>query len=248
MLVLIISDIHANLTAFEAVIKDALQNPKHQAPEATWCLGDLVGYGPNPNECVERVQQLPDLTCLIGNHDQAALGLVSLQRFNQDARIAAAWTSEQLREESKEYLHTLPTECVSGAFTLTHGSPRKPAWEYILDPRTADENFDYLKTAYCLVGHSHLPLVFYRENGAEHAIVRPVLWGEPMALTPRMILNPGSVGQPRDLDPRAAYAILDTENLTWTARRVSYDVESVKSEILALGLPDRQALRLLAGW
>jgi predicted phosphodiesterase len=248
MLVLVISDIHANSVALEAVLKDALHNPKHQVPDATWCLGDLVGYGPKPNECVQLVQELPNLTCLIGNHDQAALGLVSLQRFNQDARVAAAWTSEHLSAESKEYLQTLPSEHTWEAFTLTHGSPRKPAWEYILDPHTADENFDYLTTEYCLVGHSHLPLIFFRANGAEHTIIRPVLWGEAMSLTPRMILNPGSVGQPRDLDPRAAYAVLDLDRQTWTARRVSYDVESVKSEMLELGLPDRQALRLLAGW
>lgn len=248
MRILVISDIHANLKALEAVLHDAFHNANHESPDAIWCLGDLVGYGPNPNECVERVRQLENLTCLIGNHDQAALGIVSLQRFNQDARLAAAWTSETLSDENKGYLRSLPSEFTMDKFTLTHGSPRKPAWEYILDARTADENFEYLSTEYCLVGHSHLPLIFYRSNGADHTIVRPILWNEPMSLTPRMILNPGSVGQPRDLDPRAAYAILDLENCTWTARRINYDVEEVKSKMLEIGLPDRQALRLLAGW
>lgn len=243
MKVLIISDIHGNLTALEAVLDAAADEY-----EATWCLGDLVGYGPNPNECVQRVRSLPELTCLIGNHDQAALGKIPLERFNQDARTAAAWTQEQLTEASEAYLLSLPSRVeLAENFTLAHGSPRQPVWEYILDLPTAEANFDAFSTDYCLVGHSHIPLIFSKPPSED---LRPmqVRWDEPRSLSPRMILNPGSVGQPRDMDPRAAFALLDTDALTWTAQRVEYDVEAVQKRMMEAGLPERQAIRLGAGW
>jgi predicted phosphodiesterase len=240
--VLVLSDIHANLTALEAVLQDA------GAFDAVWCLGDLVGYGPDPNECIERVRALPNLLCLIGNHDQAALGEIPLSRFNSDARTAAAWTQEVLREDSIAYLRALPSKVVFESFTLAHGSPRQPVWEYILDHHAADHNFGAFSTDYCLIGHSHLPLAFARS--ADEAYARPlaIRFGEVRGLEPRMILNPGSIGQPRDMDPRAAYAMLDTDALTWEARRAAYDVTSVQLRILQAGLPERQALRLIAGW
>jgi diadenosine tetraphosphatase ApaH/serine/threonine PP2A family protein phosphatase len=242
MRVLIISDVHANLTALEAVLEDA--GPS----DAVWCLGDLVGYGPDPNECVDRVRSLPDLTCLIGNHDQAALGMIPLFRFNEDARFIAVWTSQVLTAENVDFLGSLPTHSVVDSFTLAHGSPRQPVWEYILDLRSADYNFEAFKTDYCLVGHSHLPLVFHRphENGRVHLLPVPV--GHAFPLTPRMILNPGSVGQPRDNDPRAAYALADLDAGTWEPRRVAYDVTGVQLRILEAGLPERQAIRLTTGW
>lgn len=242
MRVLIISDIHANLTALEAVLSSA---PEH---DAIWCLGDLVGYGPDPNECIQRISRLPDHLCLIGNHDQAALGLIPLSRFNQDAGAVVAWTQSVLTEESRAYLSTLPGKISIEKFTLAHGSPNQPIWEYILDPVTADRNFEALETDYALVGHSHLPLIFHQPFEDSFAMMRPILWEEPMRLSPRMILNPGSVGQPRDGDPRACFAILDTEKETWEMHRVSYDVAEVQIRILRAGLPERQALRLMAGW
>lgn len=242
MRVLVLSDVHANLTALEAVLRDA------EAFDAAWCLGDLVGYGPDPNECVERVRSLPDLLCLIGNHDQAALGGISLSRFNKDARDVAEWTRQALTAENQDYLRSLPSKITTHDFTLAHGSPRQPVWEYILDQYTADRMFDFFETPYCLVGHSHLPLVFRRGADGNFAQSVSVRYGNALAMEPRMILNPGSVGQPRDMDPRAAYAMLDLDALTWEIRRVAYDVAPVQQRILEAGLPERQALRLVAGW
>lgn len=242
MRVLVISDIHANLTALEAVLEHA---PEY---DAAWCLGDIVGYGPDPNECVEMVRNLPELVCLIGNHDQAALGKIPLTRFNEEAQAAATWTSEQLTEASESYLLSLPGKVSLDGYTLAHGSPRQPIWEYILDGATARANFEAFDTDYCLVGHSHVPLVFVQT--APKAEVEPysIPWSHPFHMHPRMILNPGSVGQPRDMDPRAAYAILDTEDGTWMGKRVDYDIIGVQTRMLESGLPERQALRLTGGW
>lgn len=242
MRVLILSDIHANLTALEAVLAEA------GTCDAVWCLGDLVGYGPDPNDCIELVRALPNLLCLIGNHDQATLGNISLTRFTRDARETAAWTSQVLTLENAAFLRSLPAKITTGAFTLAHGSPRQPVWEYVLDQHAADRNFEFFETDFCLVGHSHLPLMFRRGSDDTHALPIPLRWGEGNALSPRMIINPGSVGQPRDMDPRSAYAMLDTESLVWEPRRVSYDIAQVQLRILRAGLPERQALRLIAGW
>jgi predicted phosphodiesterase len=248
MRILVISDIHANLTALQAVIDDSAKHNSGDDFESVWCLGDTVGYGPDPNECVELIMGMPGVMCLIGNHDQAAIGLSPLSRFNQDARAAASWTSNVLSDESVEYLRSLPSEITIDGFTLAHGSPRQPVWEYILDPKTAKANFQEFSTDFCLVGHTHLPLIFEQKEGGNSP--EPVLipWGETMQLTPRMIINPGSVGQPRDMNPRAAYAVLDLEEKTWEPRRVSYDVNQVQLRMLEKGLPEKQALRLVAGW
>src|SRR5579864_9840272 len=151
MRVLIISDIHANLAAFETVLADA-----KGAWDYVWCLGDVVGYGPDPNECVELLRTLPNL-CLAGNHDWAALGRLDIRTFNADARKAVHWTQEILKPENIAYLDALPTTFVLGPYTLAHGSPREPVWEYILDPLIAALNFPHFETPYCLVGHTHTP-------------------------------------------------------------------------------------------
>ena len=242
MLVLVISDIHANLTALDRVLEDA------RSFDAVWCLGDLVGYGPDPNECIARVRQLPQLTCLIGNHDLAALGSIPLHRFNTDASASVSWTRDHLSEVSTAYLQTLKAKTSAPPFTLAHGSPRQEVWEYILDHHSADRNFDVLETDYCLVGHSHLPIAFVRYPGESYCLPVQLPVGIPMSLTPRMILNPGSVGQPRDLDPRAAYALLDLDSMSWEPRRVAYEVAGVQERILEAGLPERQAIRLVGGW
>lgn len=242
MRVLVISDIHANLTALEAVLDTA---PMH---DAVWCLGDLVGYGPDPNECVELVSSLEELVCLIGNHDQAAMGQIPRSRFNRDAGSVIDWTMSKLTDETRAFLDTLPSKVTMDNFTLAHGSPNQPVWEYILDPVTADRNFEEMRTDYALVGHSHLPLIFQQPFDTSYATLRPIQWDEIMQLSPRMILNPGSVGQPRDGDPRASYAILDTEEETWEMRRSEYNVNEVQLRILEAGLPERQALRLIGGW
>jgi predicted phosphodiesterase len=242
MRVLVISDIHANLTALEAVLLEA------GPVDAVWCLGDLVGYGPDPNEVIERIRGLPGLLCLIGNHDQAAMGIIPLSRFNHDAGAAAAWTTHHLTPENMSYLRALPSKITFEDFTLAHGSPRQPVWEYILDLQTAESNFDAFTTDYCLIGHSHLPLIFLRAAEDGRVRLASVAWGETMPLQARMILNPGSVGQPRDMDPRAAFAVLDLAQATWQPRRADYDVAQVQERMLRAGLPERQAMRLLAGW
>lgn len=242
MRVLVISDIHANLTALEAVLDAAVPY------DTVWCLGDLVGYGPDPNECIDLIRSLPDLLCLIGNHDQAALDMIPLSRFNRDAGEVAAWTQQILTEENKDYLRSLASKISLDQFTLAHGSPNQPVWEYILDAHSADRSFAAFNTDYCLVGHSHLPLIFYRPPESNFTAKKYVEWNQAMELLPRMILNPGSVGQPRDRDPRSSFAILDLESNTWEMKRVEYDISQVQQRIIDAGLPERQALRLIAGW
>jgi diadenosine tetraphosphatase ApaH/serine/threonine PP2A family protein phosphatase len=242
MRILVISDIHANLTALEAVLADAASF------DAVWCLGDLVGYGPDPNECIQLVCQLPGLVCLIGNHDAAVIGLIDIGSFNQEARAAVRWTQRVLTEASEAYLRSLPEIHVAGEVTLAHGSPRQPVWEYLLDTRTATQNFAYFSTPFCFVGHSHLPVLFQMNDGWRHADLAVPEALRCYEMIPRAIFNPGSVGQPRDRDPRAAYAIYDSEAMTWTLRRVAYEIPAVQERMLSAGLPDRHIVRLSAGW
>jgi diadenosine tetraphosphatase ApaH/serine/threonine PP2A family protein phosphatase len=242
MRILILSDIHANLTALEAVLAEAGEF------DATWCLGDLVGYGPDPNECIERVRELPNLECIIGNHDAAALKQIDSDTFNPEARTAIHWTQNQLSESTRAFLKSLPDRVEIDQVTISHGSPRYPVWEYLLDTRTATINFDYFQTPLCFVGHTHLPVVYtlYDEDRvARLDIPEP---NQQMTLPERAIVNPGSVGQPRDRDPRAAFAIYDTEGNTWDYRRVPYDVDTVQERMREARLPERHIYRLAAGW
>lgn len=242
MHILIISDIHANLTALEAVLSETGE------PDATWCLGDLIGYGPDPNQCVQRIRELPNLLCLIGNHDAAALDLIDITSFNPEAQQAVLWTQSQLTPDNADYLLNLPERIVTDQITLAHGSPRYPIWEYLLDTRTAGQNFNHFSTPFCFVGHSHLPLIF--QKNSVHQGVELVVPETPslVEMTPRAIFNPGSVGQPRDRDPRAAYAIFDPDKLSWEYQRVVYDVQSVQARMMAANLPDRHIQRLISGW
>ncbi len=238
---LIISDIHANLVAMEAVLVDT---PDF---DEIWCLGDLVGYGPNPNECVERIQDFPHIS-LAGNHDWAALGKLDLRSFNSDARIANVWTQSALTQTTREYLSRLPTHIEQGGFYLAHASPSEPVWEYILDANVAYANFAYFSTPTCLVGHTHIPIIFELDEQRRRCeTIIPPLPNPLMLGRHRMIINPGSVGQPRDGDPRASYAILDVENMTWEFRRVAYPVEITQERMRARGLPRRLIERLETG-
>jgi predicted phosphodiesterase len=242
MRILIISDIHANLTALEAVLAEA------GPVDAVWCLGDLVGYGPDPNECIERVRALPQLVCILGNHDAAALQQIDVETFNHEARMAIHWTQQTLTPESLAFLQTLPEKITIEHVTLAHGSPRQAVWEYLLDTRTATVNFSYFDSPYCFVGHTHLPVVYHLpdESRVAHLIVPES--SMKFTLVPRAILNPGSVGQPRDRDPRAAYAIFDPVENTWAFQRVTYDIQSVQNRMIAADLPERHIQRLSAGW
>lgn len=242
MRILVLSDIHANLTALEAVLQDA-------GPfDAAWCLGDIVGYGPDPNQCIERVRRLPNLICLIGNHDAAAVGQIDLDTFNREARLSAHWSRSALTESSLRFLQNLPEKVVCQHVTLTHGSPRNPVWEYLLDTYSAAINFAYFDTQLCFVGHTHLPIVYSLANGNSNAQWQIIQKQEPIQINQRAILNPGSVGQPRDHDPRASYAIFYPEENVWEPHRVEYDVASVQERIYRAGLPQRHGLRLSEGW
>jgi predicted phosphodiesterase len=243
MRILIISDIHANLVALEAVLADA-------GPfDAAWCLGDLVGYGPNPNECVARVRALPGLICLLGNHDQAVRGDIDLRVFNGDARAAIGWTQAAITPTSLDYLRSLAPECIWQEFTLVHASPRQPVWEYILDANIASRNFPYIATPYCLVGHTHQPVIFHQLEPAGEVVDEEPNYQAPRPLAgQRLIINPGSVGQPRDNNPQAAYALLDLEDELWHYRRVPYDIAATQDRLRKAGLPERLAARLGYGW
>lgn len=242
MRVLVMSDIHANLTALQAVLTAAGEY------DAVWCLGDLVGYGPDPNECIEVMASLPNLTCLLGNHDAAALGQIDLETFNKEARISAAWMQSTLTARSFQFLTNLREKIVLGQITLAHGSPRNPVWEYLLDKFTAALNFRHFDTQLCFTGHTHIPSVFIENESRREIEWRRIPPNFPLTLRSRAILNPGSVGQPRDRDPRASFALFDTQTNTWEIHRVTYDVVSVQSRIQHAGLPDRHAIRLSAGW
>lgn len=242
MRILILADIHGNKVALEAVLADALP------VDEIWSLGDLVGYGPEPGWCVDRIAELGASPSLSGNHDLAAIGRIDISAFNAVAQIATAWTAEQLIQEQRRYLESLPSSSVARDITLVHGSPRAPIWEYIGDLYTAAQNFDLLTTDICFAGHTHSAAIF--ERAGDNAPVTHARW-EPdqriVLANRRLILNPGSVGQPRDGDPRAAYAIYDSDGGHVTLHRTSYDIEAVQQHMRSLGLPSLLANRLAEG-
>ena len=242
MRVLIISDIHANLSALEAVLEAAGDI------DATWCLGDVVGYGPDPDACVSRIRSLPNLTCLLGNHDSAVLGNIDIASFNLEARISVKWTQSEIKNKSLDFLKSLPEKTVVEGQTLAHGSPRYPIWEYLFHTPTIEENFAYFDTPYCFVGHTHLPAI-YQLDGDQQSPIQILPDGfSPIQLTPRAIINPGSVGQPRDRNPEAAYVIFDSKTHTLEYCRSVYDIQSVQYRMKAANLPRRHIHRLEIGW
>jgi predicted phosphodiesterase len=243
MRILVMSDIHANYPALEAVLKDA------GAVEETWCLGDLVGYGPDPNAVVEEVREIKNLTCLMGNHDVAVIGRMSLETFNGDAKRSLMYHEQVLSASNMDFIKSLPTKPkVRAGATIVHGSPRDPLWEYILNSTTASLNFDHFDTEWCFVGHTHIQSMFTLKNGTGQVSAEYAKPDAALALRPKLILNPGSVGQPRDRDPRAAYAIYDTAACTWTPKRVAYNVAEVQERIRAARLPEKHAVRIAEGW
>jgi diadenosine tetraphosphatase ApaH/serine/threonine PP2A family protein phosphatase len=207
-----------------------------------------VGYGPDPNECVERLRELPHL-CLAGNHDWAALDRLDIRTFNPDARRAVDWTRETLTDENTRWLKALPTTFVIGQYTLVHASPREPIWEYILEPLVAALNFPHFETPYCLVGHTHQPVIYEQTSDNGDTEARKPHYDEKHQLNGhRLIINPGSVGQPRDSDPRAAYAILDFETNIFEHRRIDYDIAATQKRMRDYDLPERLIARLEHGW
>lgn len=242
MKILVISDVHANLTALEAVLSSA------GTVDATWCLGDLVGYGPDPNECVERIRALPRLSCVMGNHDVAVVNNKNIDKFNDEAEQSIRFTKERLSEDNLNFLKKRREKIVTETMTLTHGSPRNPVWEYLVEPFVALMNFAYFNTQLAFVGHSHLPIAFTMDEHGDK-VIRTIAEGNmEMTISGRAILNPGSVGQPRDRDPRASYGLFDPDESIWRIVRVEYDIPAVQKRIIDAGLPEKQALRLADGW
>jgi diadenosine tetraphosphatase ApaH/serine/threonine PP2A family protein phosphatase len=238
----LLSDVHGNLPAFEAVLADI----EAQGVEEIWCLGDLVGYGAQPDECVELARQRCDL-CLAGNHDMVVTGAIDIADFSSSAAAAALWTRENIDAEALEFLNELSPQQDGRAIGLYHASPRDPVWEYVLSGWQADECMDLMDSRVGAVGHSHVALWFRRtEEGkvdggaAEADLEQDLSDGE-------WLINPGGVGQPRDGDPRAAWLLLDTEGWTAQWRRVEYPIEKAAAAIEKAGLPALLAQRLYLG-
>jgi diadenosine tetraphosphatase ApaH/serine/threonine PP2A family protein phosphatase len=242
MLVAIVSDIHANRHAFEAVLRDIDASDAREL----WCLGDIVGYGADPNDCCALTRDHAAV-CLAGNHDLAVTGELSLEEFSPGAALAARWTQEVIADEHADWLRSLSPKGGEDGVGLYHASPRDPVWEYVVSTLLAELCLDAAPERVSLVGHSHVALSFVRPDG-EAATGEPRRGGDALDMSNgEWLVNPGSVGQPRDGDPRAAWMLLDTE--TWRAewRRVEYDIKGAAAAIRAARLPDSLAERLQYG-
>jgi diadenosine tetraphosphatase ApaH/serine/threonine PP2A family protein phosphatase len=240
MRVAVISDVHANYHALEAVL-DEIDAAR---VDTVWCLGDTVGYGPRPNECCDAVKDRAG-HCLVGNHDLVVLGELAVSDFNDEAAEAAIWTKEVLTAESRAYLAGLkPFGAVEG-IDLFHASARDPVWEYVLTEEAAAATLELSAAPLDLVGHCHVALAITAEHGRVGG--GPAPGGSKVTLDGRRLLNPGSVGQPRDGDPRAAWMVLDLEERFAEFRRVPYSIERTQAEMRERGLPNALAARLERG-
>jgi predicted phosphodiesterase len=239
MRICVLSDIHANLPALEAVL-DALK-----PYDAIWQLGDVVGYGPQPNEVVALLAAR-GATGVRGNHDSAAIGLLDTDSFNDDARAAVEWTADRISPQTRDWLAALPARAVNEPFTLVHGSPRDPTWEYVYAAGIARANLALFETPHCLVGHTHVPLVFRQRNGKVE--MTHIKEGATQALgADRLVINPGSVGQPRDGDPRSSALIIDTDANSIAWHRIEYPIAQVQQLMEQARLPRRLVARLEFG-
>jgi diadenosine tetraphosphatase ApaH/serine/threonine PP2A family protein phosphatase len=242
MLVAIVSDIHANRHAFEAVLADIDGSPAQEL----WCLGDVVGYGADPNDCCALAREHAAV-CLSGNHDLAVTGELSLEEFSPGAALAARWTQDVIADEHAEWLRSLRPNGGEEGVGLYHASPRDPVWEYVVSTLLAELCLDVAPERVSLVGHSHVALSFVRPDG-EAATGEPRRAGDALDLSAgEWLVNPGSVGQPRDGDPRAAWMLLDTGSWRAEWRRVEYDIKGAAAAIRAARLPDSLAERLQYG-
>jgi len=243
--VAVLSDVHSNQPALEAVLAAI----EEAGAEELWCLGDVVGYGAQPDACADLIQERCDV-CLVGNHDLAVLDGLDIASFSETAAVAVEWTREHASEGTLEFLRGLEPAGARGGVGLFHASPRDPIWEYVLSIDQAEAGLDIQEERIGLIGHSHISLFFTRPDGAKAGNAQGAQAGDGAVLSLESgawLINPGSVGQPRDGDPRAAWLELDTEE--WTARfhRVPYDVATAAETILAAGLPSQLAERLEAG-
>ena len=260
MRIAILADVHANLAALEAVLRHA---EAQAATDALWCLGDTVDYGPQPSECIARLRGL-GAVAVAGNHDRAATGAIGTEEFNPDAATAAVWTRARLSQDDAAYLDALPEVAYASAgrdagpesgasgaeFTLVHGTLRDPIWEYLHSHEAALAHLERQQTPFSFVGHTHIPVLvlpgdefphgcelYYLEDGA----------GRQLPVDRKLVINPGGVGQPRDGDPRAAYAVYDSEQKTITVHRVEYDIPATQRLMEDAGLPRWLIERLAIG-
>lgn len=239
MRIAVVSDIHSNLPALDAVLG------RIGSVDAVWHLGDVVGYGPEPDAVVDRLTAIGAIG-VRGNHDAAACGGTEIDWFNPEARAAMEWTRAAISETTRAWLAALPVRRIEASFTLVHGSPRDPMWEYVTTAALARAGLSAITTEHGLHGHTHVPIAFTQVDGRMRTLAPRA--GNTVALGEgRTLLNPGSVGQPRDRDPRASYLILDLAAGTATWGRVAYDIDAVASMMLAAGLPARLADRLRVG-
>ncbi len=237
----IISDIHGNLAALEKVLKFI----ELKKCDKVVCLGDIVGYGPYPNECITIVKNSCDF-CLMGNHDHAALGLTGIAYFNTFAKQAIMWTRKRLSDESKEFLAGLPFQKTENDILFVHATPCEPAeWDYVLSSADAKENFYCLKESVCFIGHSHVPLIFSLGLNNEIAVTRDST--KILYEGKRYIINVGSVGQPRDGESRAAFVIFETDTHTHQLIRLEYDIQATQKAMMAFDLPLFLVKRLARG-
>lgn len=242
MRVAVVSDIHGNRQALEAVL-DAVEA---EVADELWCLGDIVGYGADPNACVELIRRFATVS-LVGNHDLAVRGTLPLDQFSRGAELAARWTQSVLTPENLDYLLGLEPQKLDEAVGLYHASPRDPVWEYVLSPLQAELCFDVLQHRIACVGHSHIALSYVRGHGEPARGEKRPAGSELDLSESEWLLNPGSVGQPRDGDPRAAWLLLDTDAWTAVFHRTEYDVGKAAAAIRAARLPDSLAERLPHG-
>ena len=241
----VISDIHANLPALESVLAAV----DEAEVEEIWCLGDVLGYGADPDSCSDLVRERCDV-CLVGNHDLAVIDALDISSFSEAAAEAVVWTRQNVAERTLDHIRALKPTGSRGGIGLFHASPRDPVWEYVLSAEQANACLDAQAERTGLIGHSHVALFFTRASADDHAQVKGAQAGDGTLLDihkGEWLINPGSVGQPRDGDPRAAWLELDTEAAEARFRRVPYDVERAAAGIVDAGLPTRLADRLHAG-
>jgi diadenosine tetraphosphatase ApaH/serine/threonine PP2A family protein phosphatase len=239
MRIAVLSDVHSNLVALNAVL-DSIGTV-----DGIWHLGDVVGYGPEPDGVVERLSAL-GATGVRGNHDLAACGGPEIEWFNPDARRAMEWTRQAISESTRAWLSALPERRTDGDFSLVHGSPRDPTWEYVTSVPVARANLAILSTPFGLHGHTHIPIAFRDDDGR----IEPISPGDGSSLAldaRRVLLNPGSVGQPRDGTPAASYLVLDTDAQRCSWHRATYDIGAVQEAMTAAGLPPALIARLSFG-
>jgi predicted phosphodiesterase len=243
MKIAVISDIHANIEALEAVIADI----NRQKPDEIICLGDIVGYGANPNECIDLVKKTCSLI-ILGNHDAAAVGLLSTDHFNVHAKIAIDWTAENLLPDAKTFLRSLPLRENKHSHAFVHATPYEPnMWYYITSLEEAAFNFQFFETVFCFVGHTHIPIIIVLENEKEVYVHQGVDIHYTDMKQARFLINVGSVGQPRDRNPKPCYGILDTDAGKFEYRRVSYDIAATQSKMRKIKMPDFLVTRLNDG-